>query len=66
MIDTIIGEIVTIAVLGLGIYNAFRSSIKQHKTTQGKLDAVVSTAQKQESAIEKLATDLEALKSQIK
>lgn len=66
MIDEIIGEIITIAVLGFSIYKAFIGSIKEHKTTQGKIDGVISTAQKQESAIEQLSKDIEQLKGQIK
>ena len=66
MIDTIIGEVITIAVLGFSIYKAFTVSIQQHKTTQGKVDSVISTAQKQESAIEQLSNDIEQLKGQVK
>ena len=66
MIDEIIGEVITIAVLGFSIYKAFTASIQQHKTTQGKIDGVISTAQKQESAIEQLSKDIEQLKGQIK
>ena len=66
MIDTIIGEVITIAVLGFSIYKAFSGSIKEHKTTQGKIDSVISTAQKQQSAIDQLSNDIEQLKGQIK
>ena len=66
MIDTIIGEVITIAVLGFSIYKAFTVSIQQHKTTQGKVDSVISTAQKQQSAIDQLSNDIEQLKGQIK
>ena len=66
MIDEIIGEVITIAVLGFSIYKAFSGSIKEHKTTQGKVDSVISTAQKQQSAIDQLSNDIEQLKGQIK
>ena len=66
MIDTIIGEVITIAVLGFSIYKAFTVNIQQHKTTQGKVDSVISTAQKQQSAIDQLSKDIEQLKGQVK
>jgi len=65
MIDTIMGSVITIAVLGYSLFASYEKNMKAHKTTQGKVDSVISTTVKHESEIEKLAADLESLKEQL-
>lgn len=64
-VSAIIGSIVTIIILGYSIYSQYKANMAQHKTTQGKIGSVISTTATQETAIQKLATDIEDLKSQI-
>ena len=62
----IIGTVVTIASLGVALYSSFKKNIAAHKTTQGKIDAVVATAQKHESAINQIASDVQSLVNSLK
>ena len=62
----IIGTIITIATLGFSLYASFKKNIAAHKTTQGKIDSVITTAQKHESEINQLTTDVEALIASLK
>lgn len=63
VITEIIGTVVAILTIGSGLYASYKADMTQHKTTQGKLDAVVSTTVKHETDIETLIKDFEALKS---
>ena len=60
---TIISAVITIAVLGATLYQTFKANVSQHKTTQGKVDAVIQTAQQQQSKIDQLVKDIEDLKN---
>ena len=62
----IIGTIITIATLGFSLYASFAKNIAAHKSTQGKIDSVITTAQKHESEINQLTTDVEALIASLK
>ena len=62
----IIGTIITIATLGFSLYASFKKNIAAHKSTQGKIDSVITTAQKHESEINQLTTDVEALIASLK
>ena len=62
----LIGTIITIATLGFSLYASFKKNIAAHKTTQGKIDSVITTAQKHEATINQLTTDVEALIASLK
>ena len=62
----IIGTIITILTLGFSLYASFRKNIAAHKTTQGKVDAAIATAQKHETAINQLIADVESLAAYVK
>ena len=62
----IIGTIISIATLGFSLYASFKKNIAAHKSTQGKIDSVITTAQKHESEINQLTTDVEALIASLK
>ena len=62
----VIGTIVTIATLGFSLYASFKKNIAAHKTTQGKIDSVITTAQKHENEINQLSSDLESLIAYVK
>ncbi len=62
----IIGTVITILTLGFSLYATFRKNIAAHKTTQGKINAVIQTAQTQQSKIDQLAKDVETLSQLIK
>lgn len=62
----IIGTVITILTLGLSLYATFRKNIAAHKTTQGKINAAIQTAQTQQSKIDQLAKDVETLSQLIK
>ena len=62
---TIISAVITIAVLGATLYQTFKANVSQHKTTRGKVDAVISTAQQQQGKIDQLVKDIEDLKNMI-
>lgn len=64
MIDTIIGTGITIATIGFGLYESYVKNMASHKTTQGKVDSVITTTVQHESTIEKLVSDVESLKSE--
>ena len=68
MVDTtvIIGTLVTIATLGISLYESYKKNIAAHKTTQGKIDAVITTTQKHENEINQLEKDIADLASLIK
>lgn len=65
-ITAIISTVITILILGSGLYTAFKKSIAAHKTTQGKVQAAVDTAAKNQSTIDALAKDVADLKNQLK
>ena len=62
----IIGTIITILTLAFSLYASFKKNIAAHKTTQGKVDAAIATAQKHETAINQLTIDVEALIASLK
>lgn len=62
----IIGTTITILSLGAALYSSFKRNISAHKTTQGKIDAVITTTQKHESEINQLASDVENLIASLK
>ena len=62
----VIGTIITILTLGFSLYASFRKNIAAHKTTQGKVDAAIATAQKHETAINQLIADVESLTAYVK
>ena len=62
----IIGTVITIATLGFSLYASFKKNIAAHKSTQGKIDSVITTAQKHETAINQLTIDVEALIASLK
>ena len=62
----VIGTIITILTLGFSLYASFRKNIAAHKTTQGKVDAAIATAQKHETAINQLIADVESLAAYVK
>ena len=62
----VIGTIITILTLGFSLYASFKKNIVAHKTTQGKVDAAIATAQKHETAINQLIADVESLAAYVK
>jgi hypothetical protein len=62
----VIGTIITILTLGFSLYASFRKNIAAHKTTQGKVDAAIATAQRHETAINQLIADVESLTAYVK
>jgi outer membrane murein-binding lipoprotein Lpp len=62
----IIGTVITIATLGFSLYASFKKNIAAHKTTQGKIDSVITTAQKHESEINQLSSDVQSLIAYVK
>jgi hypothetical protein len=66
MIDAIIETIITILVIGAGLYKTYKDNMTAHKTTQGKIDAAIRTSKQHEDEISALVKELEDLKSEIK
>ncbi len=66
MIGQIIETVITILIIGSGLYKVYKDDIKEHKTTQGKIDAAISSTRHHEDEISALAKELEDLKSEIK
>ena len=62
----VIGTIITILTLGFSLYASFKKNVAAHKTTQGKVDAAIATAQKHETAINQLIADVESLTAYVK
>ena len=62
----VIGTIITILTLGFSLYASFKKNVAAHKTTQGKVDAAIATAQKHETAINQLIADVESLAAYVK
>ena len=62
----VIGTIITILTLGFSLYASFKKNVAAHKTTQGKVDAAIATAQKHETAINQLIADVESLNAYVK
>jgi hypothetical protein len=65
-IDTIIGLIITIFVLGYGLYKIYRTNIDAHKTTQGKIDAVITTTENHQKSIDQAIADIEQVIADIR
>ena len=62
----VIGTIITILTLGFSLYASFKKNVAAHKTTQGKVDAAIATAQRHETAINQLIADVESLAAYVK
>ena len=62
----VIGTIITILTLGFSLYASFKKNVAAHKTTQGKVDAAIATAQRHETTINQLIADVESLAAYVK